>query len=103
MKVGKDKSPPEMPTKDLNELIAWLKAIRRPLPSRPLASALLPCSFRKKQGRVLPWCPIAAAAQLCRTWGRRDACALKDRHGRTSAGSARGYLPRHSHGWEGGT
>jgi tripartite-type tricarboxylate transporter receptor subunit TctC len=59
-----------MPAKDLNEMIGWLKANPNKASAGIAASSfrLLPNSFRKKPGRILPSCRTVALPPQSKTW-----------------------------------
>jgi tripartite-type tricarboxylate transporter receptor subunit TctC len=59
-----------MPAKDLNELIAWLKANPNKASAGiySVGGRLIATFFRRQRGRNLPSCPIEAPHRRSRTW-----------------------------------
>ena len=71
-----------MPARDLNELIAWLKANPNEASAGVTAAnhRLLAAFFQKKPGRSLPACRIVATPPQCRIWRPvRSTCGSADR------------------------
>jgi tripartite-type tricarboxylate transporter receptor subunit TctC len=78
MKVGKDKNPSKMPTKDLNELIAWLKGNPNRASTAVTAASqrLTALLFQKETGTRFALVPYRGGGPAMRDLGlARCVCA----------------------------